>query len=100
MVHSKVNLNEIYSLLYITRLDDTRFRPDEKRTLKLLTEKLGSNIWNNAILVLTFAASVDALYIINFLSLLRYSNIRSVDTLTNIYIFDIGFSHSKIVCFN
>jgi GTPase Era involved in 16S rRNA processing len=60
MVHSKVNLNEIYSLLYITRLDDTRFRPDEKRTLKLLTEKLGSNIWNNAILVLTFAASVPS----------------------------------------
>jgi predicted GTPase len=60
MVRSKVNLNEIYSLLYITRLDDTRFRPDEKRTLKLLTEKLGSNIWNNAILVLTFAASVPS----------------------------------------
>ncbi|HAO13553.1 MAG TPA: hypothetical protein DCQ51_20905 [Planktothrix sp. UBA8407] len=60
MVRSKVNLNEIYSLLYITRLDDTRFRPDEKRTLKLLTEKLGSKIWNNAILVLTFAASVPS----------------------------------------
>jgi len=60
MVRSKVNLNEIYSLLYITRLDDTRFRPDEKRSLKLLTEKLGSNIWNNAILVLTFAASVPS----------------------------------------
>ncbi len=60
IIRSKVNLNEVYSLLYITRLDDTRFRPDEKRTLKLLTEKLGSKIWSNAILVLTFAASVPA----------------------------------------
>ena len=59
IICSKVNVTQIYSLLYITRLDDTRFRADEKRTLKLLTEKLGLNIWNNAVLILTFAASVS-----------------------------------------
>ena len=60
MIHSKINLSEIHSLLYFTRLDDTRFRPDEKRTLKLLTEKLGSNIWMNAVLIMTFAASIPS----------------------------------------
>lgn len=60
MIRSKVNLNEIYSLLYVTRLDDTRLRADERKTLKSITDKLGVNIWNNAVLILTFAASIPA----------------------------------------
>ena len=58
LVKSKVDLRSIHATLYLSRMDDTRFRPDEKRTLRLLTEQLGSSIWQRAILVLTFAASV------------------------------------------
>lgn len=44
--------------LYITKLNETRFRPDEQRTLKLLTDYLGPSIWQRAWIVYTFAASV------------------------------------------
>jgi len=58
MVKREVNFNELQASLYVTRLDDTRFRPDEKRTLQLLTTHLSSSIWDRSILVLTFAASL------------------------------------------
>ncbi|MEG4276002.1 50S ribosome-binding GTPase [Microcoleus sp. MON1_C1] len=58
LVRAKVNLAQIYATIYVSRLNETRFRPDEKRTLRLLTDRLGASIWNRSILVLTFAASV------------------------------------------
>jgi predicted GTPase len=58
LIRQKVNLRETFATFYITRLDDTRFRPDEKRTLSRLTEHLGKQIWKRTILILTFAASV------------------------------------------
>lgn len=58
LVRAKVNLAQIYATIYVTRLNETRFSPDEKRTLRLLTNRLGAHIWNRSILVLTFAASV------------------------------------------
>lgn len=58
LVRAKVDLNQIYATIYISRLNETRFRPDEKRTLRLLTNRLGASIWNHSILALTFAASV------------------------------------------
>ncbi|MEG4496075.1 50S ribosome-binding GTPase [Microcoleus sp. F10-C6] len=58
LVRAKVNLAHIYATIYVTRLNETRFRPDEKRTLRLLTNRLGASIWNRSILVLTFAASI------------------------------------------
>ena len=58
LVRAKVNLAQIYATIYVTRLNETRFRPDEKRTLRLLTNRLGASIWNRSILVLTFAASI------------------------------------------
>lgn len=57
-IKSRVNLQDIHSTLYLTRLDETRFRPEEKRTLKLLSRELGSIFWKNLILVFTFSASV------------------------------------------
>lgn len=60
LIRQKVNLRETYATFYITRLDDTRFRPDEKRTLSRLTEHLGKQIWKRTILILTFAASVPS----------------------------------------
>ncbi|MEG5176310.1 GTPase [Microcoleus sp. B3-D7] len=58
LVRAKVNLAQIYATIYVSKLNETRFRPDEKRTLRLLTNRLGASIWNRSILVLTFAASV------------------------------------------
>ena len=58
LVRAKVNLAQTYATIYVIRLNETRFRPDEKRTLRLLTNRLGASIWNPSILVLTFAASI------------------------------------------
>jgi predicted GTPase len=58
LVRAKVNLAQVYATIYVSKLDETRFRPDEKRTLRLLTNRLGASIWNRSILVLTFAASI------------------------------------------
>lgn len=58
LVRAKVNLAQIYATIYVSRLNETRFRPDEKRTLRILTNRLGASIWTRSILVLTFAASI------------------------------------------
>ncbi|MDJ0797492.1 MAG: 50S ribosome-binding GTPase [Calothrix sp. MO_167.B12] len=58
LINYNVDKHKVHTTLYLTRLDETRFRPDEKRTLKLLTEELGSTFWEKIILVFTFAASV------------------------------------------
>ena len=54
-----VNIDTLYATIYVTRLDDTRFRQEEKQILKLLTKYLGVNLWRDSILVFTFAASID-----------------------------------------
>jgi GTPase Era involved in 16S rRNA processing len=59
LILNKVDLSTIHAILYVSRLDETRFYPDEKRTLRALTERLGSDIWNSSIIVFTFAASVS-----------------------------------------
>lgn len=58
LIKSSVDLAKIDVLIYISRLDETRFRAEEKQTIRLLTEELGAFIWNKAWLVFTFAASV------------------------------------------
>ncbi|PAX60228.1 GTPase [Brunnivagina elsteri] len=58
LVKSKVDLHNLHATLYVSRLDETRFRPDEKRTLRFLTEQLGSIVWRRTILVFTFAGSI------------------------------------------
>lgn len=60
LIREQVKLNEIYATLYVSRLDETRFYPDEKRTLRLLTNQLGVRVWRRTILVLTFAASLPS----------------------------------------
>ena len=49
---------DVNRTLYVSRLDETRFSPDEKRTLRFLTEQLGSIVWRRTILVFTFAGSI------------------------------------------
>lgn len=62
LVQSQVDLSQLDAIIYVTRLNETRFRPDEKQTLSLLTSELGPSIWNRSWLVLTFAASVPDKY--------------------------------------
>lgn len=59
VIKNKVNLDEIFAFLYLSKLNETRFYADEKRTLELLTRHLGVMIWQRAWLILTFAASVS-----------------------------------------
>jgi predicted GTPase len=59
LIKEKIDLNQIYATIYVSKLSETRFSPDEKRTLRLLTKQLGVSIWNRSILVLTFAASIS-----------------------------------------
>lgn len=58
LIKEYVKSNEIDTVLYVSRFDETRFRPDEKRTLRLLTDELGPSFWQRAWLILTFAANV------------------------------------------
>jgi len=58
LIRGQVDLKQVNAIIYVTRLDETRFRPDEKQTLSLLTSELEPSIWNRSWLVLTFAASV------------------------------------------
>lgn len=58
LIQTEINLKEIEAIIYVTRLNETRFRPDEKRTLRLLNNHLNSQFLNRSWLVLTFAASV------------------------------------------
>ncbi|NCB57260.1 MAG: GTPase RsgA [Gammaproteobacteria bacterium] len=47
-----------HCLLYVTELDAPRISSDEKRTLKILSDNLASNLWSNAIVVFTFSDRV------------------------------------------
>jgi predicted GTPase len=40
---------------FVTRLNDPRLGADEKRTVRLVTETLGEDIWERAIIVFTFS---------------------------------------------
>ena len=45
-------------LLFLARLDDKRFRGEDKSILRLITEELGASVWENSWLVFTFCAEV------------------------------------------
>ena len=46
-------------ILFCIRMDETRWTDDYKATILGLTNALGKSIWNNTVLVLTFADKVD-----------------------------------------
>ena len=58
LVSHEIKSTRVDAILYVTRLDDTRFRPEEKRSIALMTEKIGSFIWECAWIIFTFAGSV------------------------------------------
>jgi len=49
---------EVHCVWFVTRLDETRVRSDEKRAIQVLTEGLGVKIWDHAMIVFTFADAV------------------------------------------
>ncbi len=58
MIQEAIKGVHLDAMIYVTRLDETRFRPEEKTTLERLTAHLGSRTWERSWLVLTHAASV------------------------------------------
>ena len=46
---------------FVTRLNETRITSDEKRGIKLITESFGQKVWEHAVIVFTFACSVNLL---------------------------------------
>lgn len=57
-IRNSTDFQQLYATLYLTPLNETRFRPVEKKTLSLLTQELGAKTWSRVWLVFTFAASV------------------------------------------
>lgn len=55
----KDKVKYIDSLLYVTPLSDTRIRSDELRGLEIITKAFGEKIWNNSVIVFTFADAVN-----------------------------------------
>jgi len=57
MMRSQVN--QIDSMWFVTRLDDTRVSTDEKKGIKLISEAFKNKIWEQAIIVFTFADNLN-----------------------------------------
>lgn len=55
----KSEVNSLDVLWFVTQLNDTRVRPDEKRGIRLISEALGKHIWKRAVIVFTFADMIQ-----------------------------------------
>ena len=55
----RTKIKSVDSLWYVTRLDDTRVTSDEKRGIKILSDAMGSKVWNNGVIVFTFSNNID-----------------------------------------
>lgn len=53
-----LNSRRAWIPMYVTRLDERRMRSDELETIRALTETLGPDLWDSAVLVYTFAGNV------------------------------------------
>ena len=58
LMRSKVK--HIDSMWFVSRLDETRVTSDEKRGIKLISDALGSKVWEHAVIIFTFANNKDA----------------------------------------
>ena len=52
------NVKDVDLLLYCVAMTDTRFRPEDKAAIRNIVDKLGTEIWKKAMIVLTFANQV------------------------------------------
>jgi len=58
LVRTQVDFTRLPAVIYLHRFDDPRFRRDESEGIKLLTKRIGPQVWTRKWLILTFAASV------------------------------------------
>lgn len=54
----KSKVKQIDTVLYVTNLNDTRVRIDEKQGIELMTKAFTEKIWENSVIVFTFSNSV------------------------------------------
>lgn len=54
----KQKVKHIDNILYVSPLNDTRIRSDEIRGIETITKAFGENIWENSVIVFTFADAV------------------------------------------
>ena len=59
LVKKELSRNSVDAILYVSRLDDKRFRGEDKSFIRLLSEKLGGAIWGSAWLIFTFCAEIS-----------------------------------------
>ena len=52
---------ELDLVIYCLKMDDTRFYPEDKKTIQILTQAFGKELWKNAVIALTFANKVEDL---------------------------------------
>jgi len=56
----KSQVQQIDCLWYVTPLSETRIRSDELKSLKLVSQTFGADVWNRTIIVFTFADMIPA----------------------------------------
>jgi hypothetical protein len=57
LIRSKID--QIDLIWFVSPLDETRVRSDEKRGIQLISEAFGSSLWEHSIIIFTFADKVD-----------------------------------------
>ena len=50
---------ELDLVIYCLKMDDTRFYSEDKKTIQILTQAFGKELWKNAVIALTFANKVE-----------------------------------------
>lgn len=73
-----IEIKQIDSLWFVTPLDDTRIRADEKSAIRRITEAFTPQIWKHSIVVFTFANSVTPVSQYSWVLAKRMDLIRSV----------------------
>jgi hypothetical protein len=53
-------VSQVDSMWFVSRLDETRVTNDEKRGIKLISEAFNSKIWEQAVIIFTFAGAKNA----------------------------------------
>lgn len=59
LIRSKVKRVDV--MWFVSLLNDTRVRADEKRGIELISKSFGSDIWEHSVIIFTFADKVDAI---------------------------------------
>ncbi|MTJ08744.1 GTPase [Anabaena sp. UHCC 0204] len=52
-------IKQVDSMWFVSRLDETRVTHDEKRGIKLISEAFSHKIWEQAVIIFTFAGNIE-----------------------------------------